>query len=135
MPDGTGTVEDPLYACTRCRQVYTEDHWLGGVSDADEGPTPHPDDARLVIRRGDAIPGGFQRAERFGCIPETPDNPAAWTPVEGGALVYDEAAERVAGIVGHFDDQYIDVERLTDGSLRIARANCYGDGRYRIIRL
>jgi len=84
---------------------------------------------------GETEDDATRRFLRRNGVPDEDIDPAAWTDIEQDDIVYDDEAGRVVGIVGHRDDETVDVEPLDGGTKTLQRDWFHPDGRYRAIRL
>lgn len=135
MTYDTGPVADCLYICTSCWQLFGT---LGEWNDHADGPFANFEEARecrVEVDPGKTIPAGVRAGSGKCIFPDEDIDPAEWTDIEQDDIVYDDEAERVVGIVGHRDDETVDVEPLDGGTKTLQRDWFHPDGRYRAIRL
>lgn len=135
MTDHTADPGSYLYLCRACWQVFSsydswEEHANGPFMDVMEA-----EKSLQVLDHGEAIPAGVRAGVRKCTHPGEEIDPAEWTDIERGDLVYDNNQERAIGMVGHRDDASVDVE-LWDGKNRtISREQFVPNERFRAIRL
>lgn len=135
MPDEMDHDVREFYVCTSCWQVFAsypawEAHANGPFADIDEAL-----DARVTLEPGDAIPAGMRVGEGVCWFPDEELDPAEWTDIEQGDLVYDDEAGRFIGTVGHRDDNLVDIEPPDGRTMSVQRDDFHPKGRYRAIRL
>lgn len=135
MGDGSPNPKQTLHLCISCAQVFTS---IADWNEHANGPWPDMEsasDSRVSIEPGDSVPGGVMVGHRKCTYPDETPDPVEWTDVRQGDLVWDGDAGRPAGIVGHRDDDSVDIEPFSGGTKHVARSKFLPGNRYRAVRM
>jgi len=135
MPEDLDRNTNSVFLCASCLQAFVDYHTWRDHADGPFASVAEAKESLVELEPGEAIPAGARVGEGKCSYPDEDHDPVEWTDIEQGDLVYDQGSGRAVGIVGHRDDQRVDIERFAGGIETCGRGLFAPDARYIAVRV